>query len=494
MAEKNRTYSLLSVPLNHPPRIIPSSSQTPIQNPQKFPNYLENPDVSPVGRVLCEIITKTPPEGVETALSSTRIKPNSEIVEEVLKHSYGSPSAAVKFFRWAGMVQKHSGNAWTLLVDLLGKNGMFELMWDTIRSMKQEGLLTMRTFVLVFGCYCNAGKFNEAVMAFDLMERYGIKPDVGAVNSLLRAICREDKQTFKAIEFFERIKTKITPDGDTFAILLEGWEKEGNVAKAKNTFGEMVIQVGWSPQNMPAYDAFLTTLVCGSQMDEAMTFLRIMKGKNCFPGLKFFSNALDILIKQNNSAHVVFLWDMIVGSGLLPNLKMFNAMIGLLCNHNDIDGAFRVLDEIVFYGVFPDSLSYNMIFQCLIKNKKVREAGKFFFEMTKNEWPPTHSNCSAAITMFFNGYDPQMAIEVWDYMMKNRILPLEESANLLLIGLCDMGRLTELRRFADKILDRRIAIYESTMEKLKHAFYKRDTSARETYDSLSRKWKSFQLL
>ncbi|GFZ16653.1 hypothetical protein Acr_25g0010620 [Actinidia rufa] len=391
MAEKNRTYSLLSVPLNHPPRIISSSSQTPIQNPQKFPNYLENPDVSPMGRVLCEIITKTPPEGVETALSSTRIKPNSEIVEEVLKHSYGSPSAAVKFFRWAGMVQKHSGNAWTLLVDLLGKNGMFELMWDTIRSMKQEGLLTMGTFVSVFGCYCSAGKFNEAVMAFDLMERYGIQPD-------------------------------ITPDGDTFAILLEGWEKEGNVAKAKNTFGEMVIQVGWSPQNMPAYDAFLTTLVCGSQMDEAMTFLRIMKGKNCFP----------------------------VGSGLLPNLRMFNAMIGLLCNHNDIDGAFRVLDEIVFYGVFPDSLSYNMIFQCLIKNKKVREAGKFFFEMTKNEWPPTHSNCSAAITMFFNGYDPQMAVEVWDYMMKNRILPLEESANLLLIGLCDMGRLTELRRFADK--------------------------------------------
>ncbi|CAI9763206.1 unnamed protein product [Fraxinus pennsylvanica] len=43
---------------------------------------------------------------------------------------------------------------------------------------------------------------------------------------------------------------------DTFAILLEGWEKEGNVAKAKTTFGEMVIGVGWSPQYISPYDAF----------------------------------------------------------------------------------------------------------------------------------------------------------------------------------------------------------------------------------------------
>lgn len=480
------SYSLSTgVPLEHPPKIIPSSSH-------QFPTYVQNPDVSPVARVFCEILTKTPAQGgLEAALSSTRIKPAPEIVEEVLKLSYGSPLAAVVFFRWAGMIQKHSSGCWLLMVDLLGKNGLFEPMWDVIRSMKQEGVLSMAAFVLAFRCYCSLGEFNEAVMAFDLMDRYGIQADVVAVNSLLSAICREDNETLKALEFFERIKTRIPPDADSFAILLEGWEKEGNVANAKKTFGEMVVRVGWSPQNVAAYDAFLTTLVRGSQIEEAIKFLKIMKGKNCSPGLKFFSNALDTLIERNDSAHVVVLWDMMASSRLLPNLRMYNSMIALLCDNKDIDGALGFLDNMVFYGVFPDSLTYNTIFRCMIKNKKVREAGSFFFEMIKNECPPTHSNCAAAIKMLFEGYDPQMAGEIWTYMFRNHVLPLEESANAFLIGLCDMGRLTELRRLAEKMLDRNIGIYESTMAKLKHAFDKDGRSnTRDTYDSLIRKWKA----
>lgn len=376
------------------------------------------------------------------------------------------------------------------MVDLLGKNELFEPMWDAVRSMKQEKMLTMPTFVSVFGSYCAAGRYGEAVMTFDVMERYGIQQDIVAVNSLLSAICRELNQTSRAMEFFEKIKGKIPPDGDTFAILLEGWEREGNAAEAKRTFGEMVIRVGWSPQNMSAYDAFLTTLVQASQADEALKFLQVMTKQNCLPGLKFFSNALDILVKLNDSINAVPLWNVMVGSGLMPNFIMYNAMIGLVCNNNDTESAFRFLDEMVFYGAFPDSLTYNMIFQCLIKNKKVRESGKFFYEMIKNEWPPTHSNCAAAITMLFEGEDPEVAIEIWDYMVENHVLPLDESANALLMGLRNLGRLSELKWFTNNMLDMRINIYESTMTKLENAFSKEGRSARDMYDSLYRRWKA----
>ncbi|KAL3500251.1 hypothetical protein ACH5RR_039344 [Cinchona calisaya] len=456
---------------------------------QQLPILLRNEPSTPA-KILCEILQKAPPNEVETALSSSQIQPIPEIVQEVLKFSYGSPSAAVKFFRWAGLTHKHDEHSWNLMVDLLGKNQLFETMWDAIRSMKQEGLFSVASFASVFGSYCVVGRIDEAIMTFDVMERYGVEANIIAVNSLLSAICREDNQTAKALEFFERIKTKINPDADSFAILLEGWEKEGNVAKARITFGEMMIWVGWSPHYMSAYDAFLGTLVCGSQSDEAIKFLQVMKGKNCLPGLKFFSNALDILVKQNDSAHAILLWDIMIGSGLVPNLVMYNAMIGLLCNNKDVDNAFRLLDDMVFHGAFPDSLTYNMIFQCLIKMKKARETGNFFNEMIKNEWPPTHSSCAEAIAVLFDGYDPEAAIQIWDYMLENHMLSLDDSANALLVGLCNLGRLTELRRFADEMLDRRIYVYESTMGKLKNAFYKEGRSARDIYDYLSRKWKS----
>ncbi|KAF9617385.1 hypothetical protein IFM89_036306 [Coptis chinensis] len=459
--------------------------------PQNHPSYIEaTPTMNPRVRVLCDIVGTVPAAEIETALARCGVSPLPEYAEEVLKHSYEFPAAAVKFFKWTGSLNRHTQYSWNLMVDLLGKNGLFETMWDAIRSMKQENVLSMATFASVFGSYCIAGKFSEAVMSFDVLDRYGIQQDVIAVNSLLSAICREENQTYKALEFFEKIKMKIAPDADTFAILLEGWEKEGNAAKAKNTFGEMVIRVGWSPQNMSAYDAFLTTLVRGAQADEAIKFLHVMKGKNCLPGMKFFSNALDILVKQNDSSQAVPLWEIMVGSGLLPSLIMYNAMIGLLCNNSDFDNALRLLDEMAFRGAFPDSLTYNMIFQCLIKNKKVRQAANFFNEMMKNEQPPTHANCAAAIKIFFDADDPETAVEVWVSMMINLVYPADDSSNELLIGLCGLGRLSEVRKFFDDMLDRRINIYESTMKKLKNAFYKKGRSGEDIYYHLSKKWKA----
>nr|POE46411.1 pentatricopeptide repeat-containing protein, mitochondrial [Quercus suber] len=405
---------------------------------QQFPSHVDSTDITLTARTLCEILTRSSPTAIETALSSTGISPSTDLVCEVLKYCYHYPSSAVKFFRWAGQQgTKHSTPAWNLMVDLLGKNQLFDPMWDAVRSMKQEGVLSITTFVSIFGSYCNVGRFEEAVMSFNVMDRYGIEKDVIAVNSLLSAICNEDNQTARAVEFFEQVKAKIPVDGDTFAILLEGWEKEGNVAEATRTFGEMVISVGWSPQNMSAYDTFLNTLVSGSQVDEAIKFLQLMKKNNCFP-----------------------------------------------------DNAIRILDQMPFNGVFADSLTYNMIFKCLIKSKKVREVSNFFREMIKNEWQPTHSNCAMAISMLFQGYDPEAAIEIWNYATDNNITPLDASANALLLGLCNLGRFSDLRRYGDEVLDRRLSIYESTMEDLKKTSYKEGRAARDKFDGLSRRWKA----
>ncbi|XP_054795991.1 pentatricopeptide repeat-containing protein At1g77360, mitochondrial-like [Prosopis cineraria] len=476
--------------LRNPPDIISSENpkhSSPIpksHEPNQFPSHLDAPEVSSSARTICNVLTRVSPNNIESTLSSTGIEPSANTVQEVLKLSYNYPSSAVKFFRWAGQLKKHTAHAWNLMVDLLGKNQLFEPMWDAIRSMNQEGALSMSTFVSVFESYCMASRFNEAVMSFDVMDRYGIQQDVVAVNSLLSAMCREDNQTSKAMEFFEKIKEEIPPDGDTFCILLEGWEKEGNLAKAKTVFDEMIVRVGWSPTNMSAYDTFLTTLVRGLQIDEAMKFLKVMKEHDCLPSLKFFTDALDILTKQNDAARAILLWNIMVDGGLLPTLIMYNAMIGLVCSNNEIGHAYQLLDEMVFYGAFPDSLTYNMIFECLVKNKKVRQAERFFTEMIKNECPPTHSNCAAAITMFFNCDDPEAANEIWSYMVDNHVKPLDDSANALLLGLCSLDRLSELKGSAEDMLERKVNIYESTMRRLQDAFYKEGRSGRDRYDHL----------
>ncbi|XP_074589454.1 pentatricopeptide repeat-containing protein At5g15010, mitochondrial-like [Curcuma longa] len=453
------------------------------QPPSVIASSLPVPD--PRVRAFCDILSRVPPAEVETVLSRCGITPLSEHVEAVLRLCYATPAAAVRFFRWAGLTLKHTPYAWNLMVDILGKNGLFEPMWDAIRSMKQEAVLSAATFASAFGSYCTAGRIKEAVMTFDVMDRYGVAKDVVAVNSLLSAICCEDGHTSDAADFFDRAKATIPPNGDTFAILLEGWENEGNVARAKTTFGEMVIRVGWNADNMSAYDAFLTTLVRGSQSDEAVKFLKVMKTNNCLPGLKFFSNALDILIQQQSHLHALSLWNiMVTESGLIPNLVVCNSMIGLLCTQRDLNSAYRLLDEMPYYGVFPDDLTYNIIFDSLIRNKMKHEAEKFFAEMRKNERRPSPQNCTAAVRMYFTQYDPSAAVDMWNYMVEE-LSPDEECANELLIGLCELGRFTEVRRYAGDMLDMGVKIQSFTLDKLRTAFYK--AGRQDAYDRIVRR-------
>ncbi|KAJ0989806.1 hypothetical protein J5N97_008162 [Dioscorea zingiberensis] len=440
---------------------------------------------------IMEILSNAPSAEVDSALSRCGIIPTDDLVDSVLLLSYSSPAAAIEFFRWSGLsLNQHTPRSWNLMVDILGRNALFEPMWDAIRSMKQHSALSLSTFASVFSSYCSVSRFKEAVMSFDVMDRYGVPQDSLAVNSLLAALFQipDPVSSQTAADFFDRIKASVPPDPYTFDILLQGWEREGNITRAKNTFGEMVIRVGWEAPPTSAFEAFLTTLVRSKQAEEAIKFLQVMKNNKRLPRVKFFATALDLLINQNDSVHAVALWDIMVVQGrVVPNHAMCNAIISQLCKSDMIYDAYNVLDGMPLNGLFPDSFAYNAIFECLIQNKRVREAGSFFNEMRMNEQLPSPSNCAAAIRMFFREYDPVMAIEVWDYMLKERVSPADNAASEILIGLKDLGRLSEVRRYAEVMLDGGIELHSSTMDKLKAAFHK--AGKKDSYEHIVRRVK-----
>ncbi|KAL6903701.1 hypothetical protein ACP4OV_004514 [Aristida adscensionis] len=460
----------------------------------------EKEEVSPRAEAFLDILGRVPTGEVEAELSSCGIGPTAEVAEEVLKSRvcYSRPKSAVRFFLWAQQSVAHTAYAWNLLVDILGKAGMFKPMWDAMDSMYNAskegggggggGLVSIATFASVFASYCARGNLKEAAEAFDRMGRYGLKPDAVALNSLLSAMCRVEGRAQAAQDMFERTMATVAPDADTFAILLEAWEQEGNPQSAKSTFGEMVIRVGWDVANVPAYDAFLSTLVRGGQLDEALKFLQVMRSKGCFPGMKFLANAIDLFVGTGNYAGATTIWQMMVSeAGLIPNFAMYNAMIDLCCNVGNFDYAFSMLDEMPFNGVFANATTYNAILEGLIKHRKAREAEGFLVEMSKNEQLPTAANCAAAIRLFFKEFNPSAAISLWCCVVEHRINPAEDSARELITGLLDFSRLTEVKKRADEMIDMRIELPQSTIENMKRAFAK--AGRHETYDYIARRLK-----
>jgi len=448
------------------------------------------PPTKPIEMIVSNILKNPPRMGVENALNELRLGVSNQFVEDVLKLSYGAGMEAVKFFRWAGLklTRKHSPLAWNLLVDLLGKEKLFDAMWDCIKVMKNEGTVSMEIFSSVFGNYVQAGKLDEAKMTFEVMEQYGCRHDVVALNCYISALCRY-KQAKAALEFFDRVKARIAPDADTYALLLEGWEIEGNVSMAKTTFGEMIVHLGWVPNNTSAYNAFLSTLVNGFQVEEALKFLVMMKSLKCLPDLGFFRNTLQILYQRKDTKNAYGLWELMRQSGIVPDLPTYNTMIGVCCSVNPIqvDFADRLLVEMVCNGAFPDSRSYNTIFEALIIARKVEEASSIFREMTKNEFCPLYANYVRAIKMYFEAEDPDMAVIMWKHMIQKAIFPKSDCAATLIDGFCDLGRVSEALKYSLEAINRGVEIPVETMTKLKNA---RQAGRQDAYGQLEKKMKS----
>ncbi|KAK0596078.1 hypothetical protein LWI29_014985 [Acer saccharum] len=464
------------------PQQQPQSNRLPV-----FASYLEVPNLLPQTKQLCEIVSNTPSLTIERVLDEASIRVSQEIVEEVLKLSYAYPGSAVKFFRWSAsqLNGRHSPYAWNLVVDFLGKNTLFDAMWDAIRSMKREGLLSLATFASVFSSYAVHGRVHDAIRAFEVMEQYGCRQDIVALNSLLSAICREGTAV-DAVDFLQVVKVRIRPDADSYAILLEGLENEGNVVGSRQTFAEMVAEIGWDPRNVPAYDSFLSTLLKGrGGIHEVLNSFKMLSDRRCYPGIKFFKLALEECLKTNDVRGAELIWESMVGGvPFKPDAQMYNSMITLHCYSNNTDEAIKLLDEMVYSGVFPDVHTYNVLFQFLIKARKLREASVLFKEMVKNEFVPSQENCHAAVRIYIGTGDPDMAIKVWKCMFENYHLNLADTGNILVHGLCDMDMLPEAVKYAEGMIEKGIKLTSTSLSKLKQSFTKAGKVS--TYDELMR--------
>ncbi|XP_071707292.1 pentatricopeptide repeat-containing protein At5g15010, mitochondrial-like [Rutidosis leptorrhynchoides] len=497
MSEYRKRHRHDSPSRNQDRRTRKSPHHSPSPNPEQptgkrpiFTSYIDTPNLSVKVKLLCESIVNTPSLELERVLNDSGLRVSTEDVEDVLKLSYGHPVSAIKFFRWAGyqLNDRHSPYSWNLVVDMLGKHRSFDAMWDAVKSMKQEGILSLATFASIFGSYVIADRVKEAIRAFEVMDQYGCLADIVALNSLFSAICRDGK-TVDASEFLDSVKSKIKPDADTYAILLEGWEKERDVVNAKRTFRDMVDEIGWEPSNFPAYDSFLNTLLKGSGgIREALKYFESLKERSCYPGTVFFKAALNEAATKGDLKSGILLWDgLTVQNGFKIDTELYNSMILLYVNVEEAELAKKTLDEMVLNGVFPDSDSYNILLQYLLTVRMLKEAQVMFSEMNRNEFVPTHGNCCMGIRVFLDGGDPYTAIKIWKCMVENYESDFEETGNVLVSRLRDLNRFPEAVKYANDMIDRKIKLSSATLAMLRHSLAKAGKGS--VYDEMFNKWK-----
>ncbi|XP_021896372.1 pentatricopeptide repeat-containing protein At1g77360, mitochondrial [Carica papaya] len=298
-------------------------------------------EVSETTEKICKLMMSSPPVVLDTALNQSGMRVSPEVVEEVLKRFENAGMLAYRFFEWAEKQRNyvHSVRAYHTMIGSLAKIRQYQIMWDLVNIMRNKDMLNVETFCIIMRKYTRAQKVDEAIYTFNIMEKYGIPPNLAAFNGLLSALCKS-KNVRKAQEIFDSMKVQFTPDSKTYSILLEGWGKDPNLPKAREIFREM-IDVGCNP-DIVTYAIMVDVLCKAGRVDEAVGIVKSMDSRDCKPTSFIYSR-------------------------FIPSMHTFSVLINGLCEKGNVTKACILLEEMIEKGIRPSSMTFERIRKQLIK-------------------------------------------------------------------------------------------------------------------------------
>ncbi|CAI0383385.1 unnamed protein product [Linum tenue] len=375
------------------------------------PSVAEKPD--PV-KTICKIMMSSTAVTLDTALEQSGVRVSPEVVEDVLKRFENAGMIAFRFFEWAEKQRhyEHSVRVYHTMIESLSKIRQYRVMWDVVNAMKSKRMLNVETFCIIMRKYARAQKVEEAVYAFNVMEKYDVPQNLAAFNGLLSAFCKS-KNVRKAQELFDSMKEKFVPDSKTYSILLEGWGRAPNLPKAREIFREMVDN-GCSP-DVVTYGIMVNLLCKSGRIDEALVIVREMNDMGCKPTPFIYSVLVHTYGAEGRIEDAVDTFLEMEKEGIYPDVPVYNALIGAFCKVNKHKNVYRVLKEMDSKGVSCNSRTYNIIINSLIDCGKTDEAFTVFRSMIK-VCDPDADTYTMMIKMFCERKNLEMAFKVWKYM------------------------------------------------------------------------------
>lgn len=328
------------------------------------------------------------------------------LVSQLLHRFKDDWKSALGIFKW---VESHPDytplpDSYDTMLDILGKMKQMEKMSALMEQMNRHHRVTIGSIAKTMRRLCGAGKWEDAVIIFDDLHRFGLEKNTESMNILLDTLCKENKVE-QARKIFLELKSYIPPSAHTFNIFIHGWCKVNRVDEAHWTIQEMK-GYGYNPsvisystiiksycrhsnfnkvyelldemqaQNCPPNVVTFTTIMCyltkNEEFDEALQIPKRMKSHGCKPDTLFYNAVIHALARAGRVEEAVYIFEVEMSSfGVLPNTSTFNSMIAMFCHHGRDQEAINVLRNMESSQLCkPDIQSFNPLLKLCFKTGK----------------------------------------------------------------------------------------------------------------------------
>ncbi|XP_042452019.1 pentatricopeptide repeat-containing protein At5g15010, mitochondrial-like [Zingiber officinale] len=387
-------------------------------------------------------------EAAKLRLQQCGVAPSSELVNSVLSHLRNDWACAFNFFLWAAEQPgySHSARDYHSMISILGKMRHFDTAWSLVHQMRNAGLVTPATLLILIKRYSAVHDVAGAINAFHTLRRFGITPGPYDFQGLLAALCR-----YKNVPDAEHLllcNHKTFPfDTKSFNIVLNGW-------------CSIVVSVR-----------------------EAKRFWRLMRNSEIEKDVVSYASMISCYSKVGNLDAVLKLFNQLKEMGTKPDLKIYNAVIHALAKGKCFNGAMRLLKAMEESGTSPNAATFNSLIRPLCKLHRVEDARKLFDEMLNRGLSPCvrtyhpfldaaknvddvfqllarmrESNCGRAIETYImlirklsRWRQHESVFKVWNEMQQDGFTPDRSAYIVLIHGMFLNGKLEEAATYYEEM-------------------------------------------
>ncbi|CAN4080883.1 unnamed protein product [Withania somnifera] len=369
------------------------------------------------------------------------------------------------------------------LLDAISKGGDVGLIELRLKEMCSYGWeLDKYALTPVLHCYCNAGKFDTALVVFNEMHEKGLV-DAHVLSILLVSFSKWGKVD-KAFELVERIEElNIRLNEKTCFILIHGFVREGRTDKALQLLDKMT-SMGFV-LDISVYSVLIEELSKKKEIEKAMQLYEHMNFSGIHPDIKILSDLISCVHDERDMIRIVegryesldlkarmLLYNSVL-KGLInngstdkayrllcasagldsggdlnkdnlfsmkehacPNTISFEIVIDGLCQVDRLEMALSLFRDMDHIGCKRSVLLYNSLIDSFSRSGKLSECYELLNEMKQSEFQPTHYTYNSIFGCFCRQGDDTRALAMVREMRLHGHQPWIKYYTLLMQKLC----------------------------------------------------------
>ncbi|XP_076934343.1 uncharacterized protein LOC143600583, partial [Bidens hawaiensis] len=263
---------------------------------------------------------------------------------------------------------------------------------------------------------CKLGRWEEASMMLKEMEDERISPNCQTFSILVDAFCKKGMVEEAEAIIDTMVERGLVPTIVTYNTLVDGYCLPGEISKAKTVFDLLTFKGLVS--DAVTYSSLLNGYCKNLKIEEAMNMFREMTRKGLKPDIVTYNTMLQGLYRVGRCGDARKLFDEmrsqgaskrgkldiaralfqnLTVKGLQSNVRTYNVMINALCGEGLLKEAKNLFLKMDESGCPPDNVTYRVLLQGYLKSQRYDDVEMLLQEMDGRSYSLDDSNVSLLI-------------------------------------------------------------------------------------------------